>query len=58
MLSLLAVAAEEARVSIPYAHDHFPISLLFALEHIHLERNRCVIVPIGWKLEEERLLSS
>jgi hypothetical protein len=55
---LLAIAAEEAKVSIPYAHDEFPMSLLFALEHVHFERNRCVVVPLDWKIEEERLFSS
>lgn len=56
-MALLAIAAEEARVSLQVAHDDFPMSLLFALEHIHLERNRCIIVPMDWKLEEQRLFA-
>jgi hypothetical protein len=44
-------------VPLTYAHDEFPLSLIYALEHIHLERNRCAIVPIEWAIEEQRLLA-
>ena len=51
-------AAEEAKVGITHAYENFPLSLLHALEHIALEKNQCVVVPMAWKLEEDKLFAS
>lgn len=44
-------------MTLTQVHDEFPMSLLYALEHVHLERNRCAIMPMEWAIEEQRLLA-